>query len=132
MYTFFYTKWENIDIYIRSHAAIIDFTIAVLKKCSSYYIDLMDPKHLTWNFDSKHFTGNNPATIDKMGFSDETQIIGVYNGYIPCGGERKGPQGRLSSRSIGVQTVAKPGIPYPPAHPLPPPPHIDDPPPVKT
>ena len=127
---FVYYKEKEFEVFARLDDKIINFTEKVLReeRRNKGY-----PQYVKWNFEGKVFWGNHSSTIAGIGLYHEAVIRGKFLGDEPYAGEVERPTGRFSTRSLGVQTVAKPDVQYPLLpHLPPPPPMVNDPPPAKT
>ena len=112
------------DIYVRLHDRIVDLTLEYIRH--SDVETNQDLSNIKWIFADKTFKGNDTSVLADVGIKDNTVISCAVEGFDEGGLTDKVS---VRTRSIGVQTVAKPAVHYPPVQPPPP---VNDPPPSKT
>ena len=123
------TEWykaNEFDIYVRQYYRIIDLS----DEFRRVYRNQQRPSNTIWKWKYKGetFSAEDTTTLTTVGISDGSEIQFEYDLSIPlnCAGDS---ENLFSSRTIGVQTVAKPAVQYPPVQPPPP---VHNPPPAKT
>ena len=114
---------NEFDIYVRQYYRIIDLSDE-FKRVS------LNGSTIHWTYKGKTFSEEDTTTLTTEGISDGS-VIEYFLECLPleCW-RRAGVRETIrSTRTIGVQTVAKPAVQYPPAQPPPP---VNNPPPAKT
>ena len=117
---------KEYDVYVRKYYRIIDLSDEFRRVSRN---EGKAAYSILWQYKGNTYEGNDTTALTIVGISDGSAIEYSFSVKYSISRSAGDPGKPYSSRSIGVQTVAKPAVQYPPVQPPPP---VNNPPPAKT